>query len=599
MQTKLLSIPINAIRSVVISFAILAISLILSGFLFWLPTWNRDESVGGDIWISKQMVLQQGGYWIQALLLPIIVIVIAIVELIVRYIALTRTSFRVKMFFVLGGISSFLGIALIVFWIIFRVPPWMITDPQAGGSDRLSWSIGPGLIGLLFSFLLILVYGIVYIVIGVHVKKKSEAETSYVHLEDAGGLINDGDDKERDVFYMNRLQVLLSIVIIVACVIYIIVYAAPVFKSCPGVDINQFVLPPGFKIEIYASNVKYARQMALSPNGNLYVGALRFNKMGSMQLSLVQDTQKLGKGDKVTVLMDNLRAPSGVTLRNGDLYVMDVNTLMRFPDIDNRVESGTITHEIVTENFPDVTPHGWKYLRNGPDGLLYVPIGSPCNICERKEPFFSIGTVNISENGTIIPYGDSVYEPYCNGVRNSVGFDFHPITKELWFTDNGRDWLGEQLPHEELNRAYAKNLDFGFPYCFDYGVPDPEFNDGHNCSLYETPVALLEPHGAVIGMQFYTGDMFPEEYKNSIFIAEHGSWNSEGWNGYKVSVAFLDPTGTSVTKTVPFLTGFVQNNIPCGRPTDILTMHDGSILVSDDFGHHIYRISYSNPETIF
>jgi glucose/arabinose dehydrogenase len=541
--------------------------------------------------------MQQQGYWLLSLLAPIVIIVVAIVELVVRFIALNRVGFRGKAFFVIGGIGCVLGIVLIGAWIYMRLPPWRIVDPQGGESERLRWSVGPGLIGVFFSYLFVLIYGVVYVVVAVHIRKKRE-DGDYVRLDDSGILINEGDEKERDVFYMNKLQLVMSILIIVAGVVYIIVYAVPVFKTCPnGVDVNQLVLPQGFKVELYASGVKYARQMALSPNGNLYVGSLRFGTLGSLPVTIVQDTKKLGIGDKVTVLMNDLRAPSGVVIRNGDLYVLDINKLIRFPDIDNQVESGLeFTHETVTEAFPDVTQNGYKYLRNGPDGLLYVAIGSPCNICERVSPFFTIGNINISPNGTLIPYADSFYDPYCYGVRNSVGFDFHPTTKELWFTDNGRDWLGDHLPHDELNRAYKKNLDFGFPYCYDNGEPDPDFNDNHNCSLYENPVALMAPHAAAVGMHFYSGNMFPKEYKNAVFIAEHGSMNSEGYNGYQVSVAFLDPTGTTVTQTFPFLTGFVKDNVACGRPADILTMPDGSILVSDDKAHNIYRISYTKPE---
>jgi len=233
-----------------------------------------------------------------------------------------------------------------------------------------------------------------------------------------------------------------------------------------------------------------------------------------------------------------------------------------------------------------------KYLRYGPDGLLYVPIGAPCNICDRQKGYFNIITLNISANGTLIPYSnESFYQDFSDGVRNSVGFDFHPLTKEMWFTDNGRDFMGDNLPHDELNRAYKRNLDFGFPFCYDNNANDPNFNDDHNCALYEKPAALLEPHAAAVGMKFYNGSMFPSKYNNSIFIAEHGSWNADKYRGYKVVVAYLDAAGTTVTSVEDFLTGFADDTI-CGRPADVEMMPDGSILVADDFANNIYRITY-------
>jgi len=252
----------------------------------------------------------------------------------------------------------------------------------------------------------------------------------------------------------------------------------------------------------------------------------------------------------------------------------------------------------VTNLLPNFTHHGWKYLRNGPvDGFLYVPIGAPCNICTRLHGLFNIIALNISSNGTLMPFLDNFYKEVCTGVRNSVGFDFHPTTNELWFTDNGRDWLGDTLPHDELNRVRNQSLDFGFPYCYDMGIKDPNINENHNCSLFENPAAFLDPHAAAVGMKFYNGTMFPAQYNNSIFIAEHGSWNSGEYKGYQVVVAYLDSTGTKVTKVEPFLTGFVTDNVVCGRPADVEMMPDGSLLVSDDYANNIYRITYSANDT--
>jgi len=323
-------------------------------------------------------------------------------------------------------------------------------------------------------------------------------------------------------------------------------------------------------------------------------------KTGTDSVFAVIDTDNDGTADKVITLLQNLVLPSGITLAsNGDLYVAAVDKIYRIPKIDQKIaENRTdFVHEVVYDSFPTKRHHGWKYLRFGPDGLLYVPIGAPCNICDREDPFFTIVTMNLSSTGEVIPIDNTSFTDYCHGVRNSVGFDFHPLTKELWFTDNGRDWMGSEMPHDELNRASSRGLDYGFPYCHSDNQPDPNFNefDGKkvNCSRYTAPAALLEPHAAAIGMSFYNGSMFPESYKNAVFIAEHGSWNSNDLRGYKVTVAHIDETGTKAN-TSDFLTGFVstKSQVFCGRPADVIQLKDGSLLVSDDHADKIYRISY-------
>jgi glucose/arabinose dehydrogenase len=244
---------------------------------------------------------------------------------------------------------------------------------------------------------------------------------------------------------------------------------------------------------------------------------------------------------------------------------------------------------VVKDDFPTNTHHGWKFTAFGPDGKLYIPVGAPCNICENKDPFAAIGRMNPDGTG---------YETIARGVRNTVGFDWHPQTKELWFTDNGRDWLGDDLPPDELNRAASDNLNFGYPYCYGHNVPDPKYDKPKAfCRNFVAPAQLLGPHVAALGMRFYTGKMFPEKYRNQIFLAEHGSWNRSRKIGYQVSLVTLK--GNKALSYEPFAKGWLQGQSNWGRPVDVQVMPDGALLVSDDQAGVIYRISYDSTTSKF
>jgi glucose/arabinose dehydrogenase len=339
-------------------------------------------------------------------------------------------------------------------------------------------------------------------------------------------------------------------------------------------------LPPGFKIDTYAENVTGARSMALSPKGILYVGT----QIGNVYA--IVDTNNDYKADKIYTIASGFNMPNGVVYKDGTLYVAEVNRIIRFDNIDANLNNPP-QPVVVYNNYPAEKSHGWKFIRLGPDGKLYVPVGAPCNLCVPDDRHGLISRLNLDGTG---------YEVFATGIRNSVGFDWDPITKELWFTDNGRDMLGDDLPPDELNHAPQIGMNFGFPYVYDDNVPNPEFasqDKTMDLNKFTKPAQDLGPHVASLGMRFYTGIMFPPEYKNQIFIAEHGSWNRSKKIGYRVTLVKLDASRKAISYQ-PFATGWLQGEQTKGRPVDIQIMPDGSMLVSDDFANMIYRISYSH-----
>lgn len=346
-----------------------------------------------------------------------------------------------------------------------------------------------------------------------------------------------------------------------------------------GAGLDSIELPPGFSIDYYAQDVENARSMALSPNGTLFVGSRDAGKVYA-----IPDRNNDSKADEALVLAEGLDSPNGVAFRNGSLYVAEISRITRYDNIEARLEDPP-EPVVVNDSFPSDRSHGWKYIKFGPDGKLYVPVGMPCNICNKEEEDERYGTITRME-----PDG-SQFEIYAKGIRNTVGFDWNPETEELWFTDNGRDWLGDDIPPDELNRAPEKGMHFGFPYCHGGDIPDPEFGELRNCSEFTPPEIKLGPHVAALGMTFYTGTTFPEEYRNQIFIAEHGSWNRKVPIGYRVTLVRLE-NGTPVSYE-PFADGWLQGLAAWGRPVDVLVMPDGALLVSDDKNNAIYRISYS------
>jgi glucose/arabinose dehydrogenase len=293
------------------------------------------------------------------------------------------------------------------------------------------------------------------------------------------------------------------------------------------------------------------------------------------------DADKDGVAEKVVTVAEGLNKPNGVALLDGALYVGEISRIIKFDNIEKTYASKP-AYKVVKDDLPSDTWHGEKYIKAGPDGKLYIPIGAPCNVCDKEEDAYSkIWRMN--------PDGSN-WELYARGVRNTVGFTWHPVTKEMWFTDNGRDELGDNMPSCELNVAPKPGMHFGFPYCHAGVLPDPQFGKGKSCDAYTAPVAQLGPHVAPLGLAFYTGTQFPEQYRNQLLIAEHGSWNRANKIGYQVRLITL--YGNKLVSDTAFIDGFLQNEEVSGRPVDIAVMPDGSILVSDDHAHKVYRVSY-------
>ena len=335
-------------------------------------------------------------------------------------------------------------------------------------------------------------------------------------------------------------------------------------------------LPPGFEISIFADGVENARQLALGAHGTVFTGSRKAGKVHA-----VTDPDHDYVANRVYLIAEGLDMPSGLEFRSGALYVGALDRILRYDDIENRLGQPP-QPVVVTDALPDKTHHGWKYLRFGPDDLLYVPVGAPCNICD--EPGFAeIRRLRADGSGM---------EVFARGVRNSVGLAFHPGTGDLWFTDNGRDLLGDDLPGDELNHAPQPGLHFGYPYCHQGDSLDPEFGPGRNCADYEAPALTLGAHVAALGLTFYTGDQFPAEYRGQLFIAQHGSWNRSEKVGYNILLVRLDEAGV-VTGSEVFASGWLQGQENWGRPNDVLQMPDGSLLVADDQADVIYHIRYT------
>jgi glucose/arabinose dehydrogenase len=340
----------------------------------------------------------------------------------------------------------------------------------------------------------------------------------------------------------------------------------------------QIELPDGFEIRMYAPDVPNARSLELAPGGTLFVG----NRKGDKVFAVV-DSDGDYRADEVKIIAEGLTSPNGVALHDGDLYVAEVSKIWRFADIEDNLDDPP-DPELISEAFPTDASHGWKFIKFGPDGKLYVPVGAPCNIC-KPDPDTYANLQRMDPDG-------SNREVFATGIRNTVGFDWHPETDELWFTDNGRDMMGDDRPPDELNHAPEAGLHFGYPYCHGGDIPDPEHGDEADCDEFVAPAQKLGPHVAALGMQFYTGQMFPEEYNSQIFIAEHGSWNRSSKIGYRVMLVRLDDDGNAVSYE-PFASGWLQGESSWGRPVDLEIMNDGSMLVSDDASGTIYRIIYT------
>jgi len=346
--------------------------------------------------------------------------------------------------------------------------------------------------------------------------------------------------------------------------------------------LDKIKLPPGFKITMYAENVEGARSMALGDKGTVFVGTFQQRGRAPGKVYAIIDRNNDFKADTVITVAQELRMPNGVAFHNGDLYIAEISRVTKLENIENQLMAPP-TPQVINDRFPTDRWHGWKFIRFGPDGKLYVPVGAPCNICEPKEEIFA-AISRLNADG-------SELEIFAKGIRNTVGFDWHPVTKELWFTDNGRDEMGDDLPPEELNHAPRSGLHFGFPYRYGKAVVDTTFKTKMPADQFQPAAIELPAHVAPLGMRFYTGNSFPKAYHHQIFVAEHGSWNRSIPNGYRVSAVKLE--NNRAVKYEHFATGWLQNDQYWGRPVDVLVMPDGSLLVSDDFANCIYRIAYS------
>jgi glucose/arabinose dehydrogenase len=335
----------------------------------------------------------------------------------------------------------------------------------------------------------------------------------------------------------------------------------PIAAAADKLPVAKLKLPPGFNIEVYAAGMANARSMREGDKGTVFVGSRLVDKVYGI-------VNKDGKRS-VKVIASGLYRPNGLAFHDGTLYIAELSKISK-----------------IDKNLPKDEAHGWKFIGIGPDNKLYVPVGQPGNNVLHDDAHGQIRRMNLDGSGV---------EVVAYGVRNSVGFDWHPETKQLYFTDNGRDWLSESVPEDELNRVTKVGEDFGAPYCYQGNILDPDFGWGHSCSEFTPPVGLMGPHAASLGMRFYTGSMFPKAYKEAIFVARHGSWNKSQKFGGDVAVVKLNKDGT-VKSVEPFLTGFLENNSYVGRPVDVLQMKDGSLLVSDDWNGAVYRISYGKPK---
>jgi glucose/arabinose dehydrogenase len=351
----------------------------------------------------------------------------------------------------------------------------------------------------------------------------------------------------------------------------------PIPAALDKLPTAKLKLPPGFNIEVYAAGMANARSLAEGDKGTVFVGSRLVDKVYAI-------ANKDGKRS-VKVLASGLYRPNGVAFKNGTLYIAELSKVSKIDKVEDNLDSPP-KPTMIYDNLPKDEAHGWKFIAIGPDNKLYVEVGQPGNNVLHDDAHGQIRRMNLDGTGA---------EVYALGVRHSVGFDWHPETKQFYFTDNGRDWMSEDVPQDELNRVTKVGEHFGSPYCYQGNIPDPEFGWGHSCSEFTPPVGLMGPHAGVLGMRFYTGNMFPKSYKNAIIVARHGSWNRSKKFGGDVVVVKLNKDGT-VKSTEPFITGFLENNSYVGRPVDVMQMKDGSLLVSDDWNGAVYRVTYGKPK---
>ena len=361
-----------------------------------------------------------------------------------------------------------------------------------------------------------------------------------------------------------------------------VLHAPSTEVSTPTTTDNSLGFPvklhKGFRINVWANDVPAARSLAKAEDGTVFVSTRKSDKVYALR-----DTDDDGRADAQFTLVEGFDTPNGIAYKDGDLYIAEVSRIHVIRNVLN-----DLAHpgqpELLYDGLPTDPHHGWKFIRFGPDGYLYVPVGAPCNICAPEDSVYA-SILRMRPDG-------SDRRIFAHGVRNTVGFDWHPGTNVLWFTDNGRDWLGDDAPPCELNRAPTPGLHFGYPYCHGSNVKDPEFGEGKDCSDYQNPRVEMYAHTAPLGMRFYTGSSFPEKYRNAVFVAQHGSWNRSVPIGYRVMVGYIKDG--IVTGWEPFVEGFLDGRDKLGRPVDVCVQADGSLLVSDDMNGMIYRVSYTD-----
>lgn len=362
-------------------------------------------------------------------------------------------------------------------------------------------------------------------------------------------------------------------------ILLLMVFSSLCFAAKPEHEavLKQLHLPYGFKISIYADDVPNARQMALGEHGVVYVGT----REGDVYA--VEDKDGDGVAEQRYILAQNLYLPNGVAYKSGALYVAEVNRIIRFDEIDLHLDNPPAP-KVVFDKLPSVKHHGWKYLRFGPDGKLYSAVGAPCNICKPEEEIYaSLFRINPDGSG---------FQIVADGIRNTVGFDWEPGTRHLFFNDNGRDHLGDDVPADELNQWTGNREHYGFPYCHAGTVPDPEFAQNKKCGQLKGPVWRYKAHVAPLGMHFYTGSQFPESYYKQLFVAQHGSWNRSQPQGYQVAMVKFREGGPFSEQ--PFVSGWLTpSGDVLGRPVDVLQMPNGSLLISDDKLGVIYKVEYT------
>jgi glucose/arabinose dehydrogenase len=354
--------------------------------------------------------------------------------------------------------------------------------------------------------------------------------------------------------------------------------APPPIPAAPDkLPLAKLKLPAGFNLEVYAAGMANARSLAEGDKGTVFVGSRLVDKVYGI-------VNKDGKRS-VKVIASGLYRPNGVAFKNGTLFIAELSQVSKIDKVEDSLDS-LPKPTVIYDKLPKDEAHGWKFIAIGPDNKLYVPVGQPGNNVLHDDAHGQIRRMNLDGTGA---------EVYALGVRNSVGFDWNPENKQMYFTDNGRDWLSESVPEDELNRVTKMGEDFGAPYCWQGNIIDQELGWGKNCKDYTAPVGLMGPHTASLGMRFYTGNMFPKSYKNAIFVARHGSWNKSQKQGGDVVVVKLNKDGT-VKSMEPFMTGFLEDNKYVGRPVDVMVAKDGSLLVSDDWNGAVYRITYGKPK---